>query len=329
MRFGTIFDRRGSRSFSFILCLSQEGERKEGVRMVKVRKRGFTLIELLVVISIIAILIALLLPAVQQAREAARRASCKNNLKQIGLACHTYHDAYGQFPPGRIAATNASWGIFILPYIDEKPLYDIFASGYFAVIPENITTEPAQGTVLEIFRCPSETGSMTQGVSTYLGSWGAGDITNPSIAAAPTADGGGIFIENGRIRIRDVKDGTTNTFLIGECLGVTDGDIQSTETYGWGAWGMDQTCGDTREGLNTASPRDSHLILPVDANGGHINNFASNHEGGSQFCIADGAVRFVSENINYSATGVNSTQGLYQNLADRRDQRIVADAFAD
>jgi prepilin-type N-terminal cleavage/methylation domain-containing protein len=288
--------------------------------MVKVRKRGFTLIELLVVISIIAILIALLLPAVQQAREAARRASCKNNLKQVGLACHTYHDAFGQFPPGRISSSNASWGIFILPYIDEKPLYEIFATGYFGPgggsIPANITTEPAQGTVLEVFRCPSETGSETKGISNYLGVWGAGDVTNTSLLTNPSQDGGGIFIENGRIRIRDVKDGTTNTIMIGEALGLTDGNVPAN-CYGWGGWGMGRTCGDTSNPLNTGTP------------GAFVaNNFSSNHEGGAQFCIADGAVRFVSENINYVATGVNSTQGLYQNLADRRDGRIVADAFS-
>jgi prepilin-type N-terminal cleavage/methylation domain-containing protein len=295
--------------------------------MVKVRKRGFTLIELLVVISIIAILIALLLPAVQQAREAARRASCKNNLKQVGLACHTYHDAFGQFPPGQITATNASWGIFILPYLDEKPLYAIYDAGYFAVIPSDLTTAPggvANATVLEVFRCPSETGIETRGVSNYLGSWGAGDTTVTSISATPAGDGGGIFIQNGRIRIRDIKDGTTNTLLIGEAVGQTDGQLSEPRIYGWGAWGIDQTCGDTRLPLNTQSPGDDDATWTA-----NINNFASNHEGGAQFCIADGAVRFVSENINYAQTGINSTQGLYQNLADRRDGRIVSDAFSD
>src|SRR6188472_548040 len=97
-------------------------------------RRGFTLIELLVVIAIIAILIALLLPAVQQAREAARRSQCKNNLKQLGLALHNYHDTSNTLPPGWIAVptmsgnTNASapcwgWGTMILPGLDQAPLY--------------------------------------------------------------------------------------------------------------------------------------------------------------------------------------------------------------
>src|SRR5579863_9248252 len=91
------------------------------------RKKGFTLIELLVVIAIIAILVSLLIPATQQAREAARRSQCKNNLKQIGLALHNYHDAFGSFPPAFVADANGkpmhSWRVLILPYLDQLPLY--------------------------------------------------------------------------------------------------------------------------------------------------------------------------------------------------------------
>jgi prepilin-type N-terminal cleavage/methylation domain-containing protein len=336
MRFGTIHrPLRVTLFASFCATVFQEGERKEGVRMVKVRKRGFTLIELLVVISIIAILIALLLPAVQQAREAARRAQCKNNLKQIGLACHTYHDAFGQFPPGAIrfpqnptGKTRASWSIFILPYIDEKPLYEIINTAYFGAggtfIPQ--FSEPANFFVLDVFRCPSEVGTETKGVSNYIGNWGAGDVMNPDILTNSAADGGGIFIENSKVRIRDVKDGTTNTILIGEAMGLSDGDFDANNdttdptddarVYGYGAWGIAYTCGDTRNPINTATP---NVFVQ--------NNYSSNHEGGSQFCVADGAVRFVSENINYIQTNVNSTQGLFQNISDRRDLRIVADAW--
>ena len=91
------------------------------------RVLGFTLIELLVVIAIIAILIALLLPAVQQAREAARRTQCKNNLKQLGIAFHNYHESHNMLPPGYVqssatAKNEATWGVFILPHIDQAPL---------------------------------------------------------------------------------------------------------------------------------------------------------------------------------------------------------------
>ena len=88
------------------------------------RNRGFTLIELLVVIAIIAVLIALLLPAVQQAREAARRSQCKNNMKQLGLALHNYHDAANKFPIGtRFSMSAPNWRVGLLPYLDQAPLF--------------------------------------------------------------------------------------------------------------------------------------------------------------------------------------------------------------
>src|SRR6218665_2548422 len=92
------------------------------------RRSGFTLIELLVVIAIIAVLVAILLPAVQQAREAARRSQCQNNLKQIGIALHSYHETYGMFPPGNVASSVGGWGpswyMFILPYIDAANTFN-------------------------------------------------------------------------------------------------------------------------------------------------------------------------------------------------------------
>jgi prepilin-type N-terminal cleavage/methylation domain-containing protein len=90
------------------------------------RLRGFTLIELLVVIAIIAILIALLLPAVQQAREAARRSQCKNNLKQLGLAMHNYHDVHNKFPVGHYSCCWGTWMVAILPYIEQAQLFSLY-----------------------------------------------------------------------------------------------------------------------------------------------------------------------------------------------------------
>ncbi|HQX50187.1 MAG TPA: DUF1559 domain-containing protein [Planctomycetaceae bacterium] len=141
--------------------------------MVKRSKRGFTLIELLVVIAIIAILIALLLPAVQQAREAARRTQCKNNLKQIGLALHNYHDTHSVFPVGQmrsdssaIQCNSVGWSGMILPYIEQAPLYNTINWSKFGVNftgSTSTTTEWTDGgvmqaalqTMIPAFRCPS------------------------------------------------------------------------------------------------------------------------------------------------------------------------------
>ena len=126
-------------------------------------RHGFTLIELLVVIAVIAVLIALLLPAVQQAREAARRSSCKNNLKQIGLAIHNYHDTHGIFPFGYNSATVdpwVGWGCMILPYMDQAPLYKyIGTNGGFGTKWHTITAltgDPGGKTVLQAYMCPSD-----------------------------------------------------------------------------------------------------------------------------------------------------------------------------
>jgi prepilin-type N-terminal cleavage/methylation domain-containing protein len=127
------------------------------------RRRGFTLIELLVVIAIIAILIALLLPAVQQAREAARRTQCRNNLKQIGLAYHNYHDAFGQFPKCAIIQTDVAggmkfnnntmcWGVSILPYVDQAPLFNLWNSSLSVYNPVN---QAVATNVLQVYMCPS------------------------------------------------------------------------------------------------------------------------------------------------------------------------------
>jgi prepilin-type N-terminal cleavage/methylation domain-containing protein len=138
---------------------------------------GFTLVELLVVIAIIGLLIALLLPAVQSAREAARRSQCKNNLKQIGLALHNFHDAYKHFPPGNITDGNCcgfhphgSWAIYILPYLEQQAVFEQYNDtgglGYpFSHTPDvyntNAVNRTACSTQLAVYSCPADTNIFT------------------------------------------------------------------------------------------------------------------------------------------------------------------------
>lgn len=199
------------------------------------RLRGFTLIELLVVIAIIAILIALLLPAVQQAREAARRTQCKNNLKQIGLAMHNYHDVYGMFPLGGCAkpgglGMDISIGAFasILPFIDQGNLKGL----YVDETPWETQTPQVGGTVIKAFLCPSNTGgevteipplAALYPVAADNGKFGACDYlmskgADPEWCVFPSQNGStvGMFGINVTTRFRDMTDGSSNTICVGE-----------------------------------------------------------------------------------------------------------------
>lgn len=229
----------------------------------RLRRRGFTLIELLVVIAIIAILIALLLPAVQQAREAARRSQCKNNLKQIGLAFHNYHDSHNSFPFAWMAGTDlnlSSWGIQILPYLDQAPLYNNWNSSAPAFNEASGIGFPAAAvqanleaikTILPVYMCPSTAASELHdyalpanssgpGVPPLNMSWTAARSdympasgvlgTFASIAYSGSAGGQrsgalnavGSLSSDGITRMRDLIDGSSNTILIGERVGGTN-----------------------------------------------------------------------------------------------------------
>ncbi|MFK7777241.1 MAG: DUF1559 domain-containing protein, partial [Gimesia sp.] len=200
---------------------------------MRIQKRGFTLIELLVVIAIIAILIALLLPAVQQAREAARRSTCKNSLKQIGLALHNYLDTHSTFPPGITRANQhpyagvsgwntgkVLWSAFILPYMDQGPLYNKIDFS----MPDpgkNANNADVRSVKLSIYRCPSDPGTTGSsiGPSNYTACVGNSPLGSVSGGGSSYQNNGtSVFFTDSKTKIRDITDGTSNTMMISELL---------------------------------------------------------------------------------------------------------------
>ena len=213
------------------------------------RRRGFTLIELLVVIAIIAVLIALLLPAVQQAREAARRTQCKNNLKQMGLALHNYHDTYNAFPNGNIASSVGGWGMSfymrLLPFVDQAPVFNklTFTGAHHGWAYSGTTEGTANGSVINGVKfsfvvCPSsplqdmrgEDAYNTEhpqyhGISGALTGNGFTNVASRTAACCGCCGGeagtgqmssGGLIVPFEGKKLKDAADGSSNVMIIGE-----------------------------------------------------------------------------------------------------------------
>jgi len=318
-------------------------------------RRGFTLIELLVVIAIIAILIALLLPAVQQAREAARRTQCKNNMKQLGLALHNYHDTFRLFPPMNLATYpalsgpgdyvpgNALFGrghsgiVSLLPYLDQAPLFNTIST---APMPWQ---DPWSGgiwnAILPALHCPSSKICTPYELSPNVGPNSYRFCMGDTIANTVSAGGStrfstrGLFATFSNSSMRDVTDGTSNTISMSErdlggrnndgtnreklgrtavsvanlnlnpslCAATASGSsyLSTTPMVNWAA-GMLWPAGmPFYAGFNTVLPPNSASCSsgPDDEFFG-IYSATSKHVGGVHCLMTDGAVRFVSENIN-------------------------------
>lgn len=304
------------------------------MKKLSATRRGFTLIELLVVIAIIAILIALLLPAVQQAREAARRTQCKNNLKQIGLALHNYLDVAGVLPPGWIAVddtgapsahegtSGVGWATMILPYIEQANIYRQFNANLPLTDPANAAFLRNQ---IPAYKCPSDpqpeffviaeegSGVPITGlpIANYIGNFGTEELdgcenapgTFP-VMADGTCKGNGAFYHNSKVRIADFTDGTTNTFIVGERKTVANLDWYSSwpGMIAEGEEAFQRVCGSADHPPNSPAT--------------HFDDFSSRHVGGAQFCLGDGSVRFISENID---------RGVYQSLATIQGGEVVGE----
>ncbi len=292
------------------------------------RRNAFTLIELLVVIAIIAILVALLLPAVQQAREAARRTQCKNNLHQLGIAIHNYHDTYGCIPIADVDGSSnpVSAHARLLPYIEQDNLYKLVD---FNVPYNHANNTVARNTELPAFRCPSDPTRLPAAVggrNNYY--WNAGSgIVMYSSGAAGQPSSNGIVFHNTRIRFNDITDGLSNTAGMSEKLTGDGNNGISTpvvDTYRPGTY--PNTPDEAMQQCNATNVSDLSLqgysnvggpwlqqyhstnqynhVLPPNGRScmfppGRIATTAnSQHTGGVQILLCDGSVRFVTENLD-------------------------------
>src|SRR5262245_20478692 len=267
------------------------------------QRRGFTLIELLVVIAIIGILIGMLLPAVQKVREAASRSKCSNNLKQIGLAIHTFHESNGKLPPSRIADQYATWNVMLLPYLEQNNLYQTWdlTQRYYAQTRFDVKAQ------VSVYICPSrrsppQIGTLPEDVATgpmgSLGDYAAAssDNTTDAVTAYDMAGATGSIItgfRNGtqwdsRTTFSSVADGLSNTALIGEKhiqLGQI-GNVKGDRTI-WNGDSSDafaRVCGPGKGLVG---------VLTTATN----QRFASYHSGVCQFVFGDGSVRALSVSI--------------------------------
>jgi prepilin-type N-terminal cleavage/methylation domain-containing protein/prepilin-type processing-associated H-X9-DG protein len=281
-------------------------------------RRGFTLIELLVVISIIGVLIALLLPAVQAAREAARRIQCTNNLKQIGIAFHNYHDAHSTLPPGYTYLLGYStggfgWASMILPYMEQTPVFNAINFNLPAWSSQNST---ACTQSLSFYQCPTDY-TVTKGYleregfryakSSYVACFGPADMD------LTPEDRKGLFSRNSRTWFADVTDGMSQTLAAGERTNAVFLTVIGSSNH----FDLETVW----PGAIKENPVDDHAHTTLFQSAYLINNpnfddrnSMSYHPGGSNYLFGDGSVKFLKLGIDL---------GVYQSLGSRAGGEVV------
>jgi prepilin-type N-terminal cleavage/methylation domain-containing protein len=271
--------------------------------------RAFTLVELLVVIAIIGVLVALLLPAIQAAREAARRMQCASNLRQLGIAMHSYHDSLNCFPPGFMAISHTgtvsggwAWGVFLTPFLEQSPLqHELSPMRYtLSEVVGDPALLPMLQTKVSVFSCPS---SPMQPLREFLGGGQMVATANYTCCRGFFDYGGathlskannGVFYAQSGTRIRDILDGTSNTFAIGERTVLA---AHQDDPSKWPSW-----CGPG--GLGIGSTVSSSVATELN-HPSVMHSFSSHHPGGALFCFADGSVHFISNSIASQRGGVD------------------------
>ena len=316
-------------------------------------RRGFTLIELLVVIAIIAILVALLLPAVQQVREAARKSQCQDHLHNIAVALANYEGSLGIFPPGVIPPIGApttqatarydgwAWGAFLLPFIEQKPTYDLANLGRGE--PMGLHLDDACDVDIAMYRCPSDTGPEKNDKH-----WGAGDGT-PTISPAnaiamsnyvamhahrqhdsinwnlirsdDNANFSGAFGLMSNRRMRDIMDGPSQVIAVSERAYMLSGVTMYAAVWAGCVRSNHDDCIDEVLGA---------LRAPINATTFGKNerqqSISSQHPGGVQAVLFDGQVRFLSENIDFVMNGTSNTSAIdsvLERLVGIQDAQVV------
>jgi len=319
--------------------------------------RGFTLVELLVVIAIIATLIGLLLPAVQSARESARRTSCQNNLKQIGLAMHVYHDGKKQLPSGFLRNSDYSkstfagpgwgWGAMILPRIDEAPLFDQLRPTGRDLSATAADIVSLCQTRISAFRCPScpATSNLNEAIpgnltapafalSNYKGVFGDRNTQVSYTAITPPCSkdagscingGNGMFSAGSGVQFRQVKDGTSKTVMVGEVPygpnGVTSGG--TLISYKGAVWaGVIAQSAESNVATHQTlrgvnSTGGSEAYYRPNGSGSYTTAFSSHHVAGTGFVFADASVRMLA----------NDLDGIVLNRLAARDDGEVVDSY--